>query len=296
MAPLEKAGIPDIGAFGTSATGDDAKSPNSFLLGTTPVDNIACPTVLKAVGAQNTTTLALNFPAAVKFAALVGQGAKVANLTFVGKGILVDPAATDYAPVIQQLQQSGADSAVLATTAQATASVLSTGGTKFRYCHSQASMADGDLRKLGPSAGTYVAVGAFPPISEASNNPLGAQMIKELDAEYAAGDQDAAPDLRQNFGTTNAWVSMYVLDKVANQVAGNLTPQSLLAQLHQTTALDTQGLLPSLDFTHPATQVPDLSSLYLSSIRAARWDPAKGQFVSIPDLNISLNTFLGPKG
>lgn len=296
MAPLLKAGIPVIGDSGSSATGDGLTSSNSFVLSTLPVANAACPAVLKAVGATNTTTLAQNFPAAVKFAALVTLGAKTYDLPFVGEGIFFDPATTDFAPVIQQLQQGGTDSAVLATTEQASVSVLSAGGTKFRYCHSDASVTEANLRKLGAAAGTYTAVGTYPPLADASEYPLMAQMVTELDAELAAGDQDAAPDLRNIFGTTNPWFSMYVLDKVANQVTGTLDSQSLLDQLHKTTALDSQGLLPPIDFTRPATQVPDLASMYVNTIRAEKWDVSAQKFVAVPGLTLTANDFLGPQG
>jgi hypothetical protein len=120
-------------------------------------------------------------------------------------------------------------------------------------------------------------------------------MVKELDAEQAAGDADAAPDLRNSFGTTNPWFSMYVLETVAKQVTGDLTSTSLLAQLHKTSALDSQGLLPPLDLSKPTTQVPDLKSVYVGTIRAEKWDVASGQFTSIPGLTLTMNDFLGPK-
>ncbi len=104
-------------------------------------------------------------------------------------------------------------------------------------------------------------------------------MRAELDAEYNSGDKDASAALWKSSTSLNGWLSVQVVEKIGNQVPGELTSSALLAQLGRTTNLDLQ-LVPPLDFTRP-NPIPGVERVFNTTLRGARWDSGGRRHVSL---------------
>jgi ABC-type branched-subunit amino acid transport system substrate-binding protein len=278
MATLEKADIPSVGSSGLAIDGSDLSSKISFVIAPLILYPAVCPSLLKKVGVTQPAVVGYDLAASDRFSTLAEVGSKGVGLT--AKPVLREPLTTsDWTPTVSQLTSAHADGATLLISQPATFALMKASGSKEKYCHSASTITISDLVKLGPVADNLVEVSGFPELSQSSQFSELRRMISELDADYHAGDAAAAPALRTTTGTTNGWLSVQIVAKVAATVKGDLTSSSLLAALDHTTNLRTQ-LVPPLDFTKPSP-IPGTERLFNTTMRGVRWSSAKKSFVPL---------------
>lgn len=274
---LEKAGIPAVGSSGLAVDSSDLTSRVSFVIQPLILYPAVCPSLLKKVGVAHPAIVGYDLSASDRLVKLAEVGAKAVGLT--AKPVVRLPITTsDWTPAGSQLKAGGADGATLVVTEQA-AFALAKDNPSTKFCHSTAVISHDDMIKLGARGDNIVEASAFPEFSQAAQFSELRRMNAEMDADYSAGDADAAPALRTSTSTINAWLSVQIVDKIAGAVSGDLTPSSLLAQLNTTKNLDLQ-LIPPLDFTKPSP-IPGTERLFNTSMRGIRWDSAKKQFVPL---------------
>ncbi|MCM3887053.1 ABC transporter substrate-binding protein [Frankia sp. R82] len=279
MPILAKAGIPSIGSAGVSADGSELSSPISFVISPLTFYPAVCPTLLAKAGARHIGLVGYDLSASDRLITMAVGGGRAAGHPIDPK-IRIPITTSDFAPTITQLTRSGADGAVLVVFDQAAYSVIGKSGQQVRTCHAGGTLSPKYLATLGPAADRLVVATAFPEFSQAGQFPEVARMVRELDAEQAAGDADAAPALRTSTSTTDAWLSVQIAEKVGNQVSGGLTAANLLAQLNRTKHLDLGGIVPPLDLT-ATTPIPGAERIFNSTLRGARWDSASKSFISL---------------
>ncbi|MCK9922135.1 ABC transporter substrate-binding protein [Frankia sp. AgPm24] len=279
MPILAKAGIPSIGSAGVSADGSELSSPISFVISPLTFYPAVCPSLLAKAGATHIGLVGYDLSASDRLITMAVGGGKAVGHPIDPK-IRIPITTSDFAPTITQLSRSGADGAVLVVFDQAAYAVIAKSGQQVRTCHAAGTLSPTFLATLGSAADRLVVATAFPELSQTSQYPEVARMVRELDAEQATGDADAAPALRSSTSTTGAWLSVQIAEKVGNQVSGDLTAASLLAQLNRTRNLDLGGIIPPLDLTTP-TPIPGAERIFNSTLRGARWDSASKSFVSL---------------
>jgi ABC-type branched-subunit amino acid transport system substrate-binding protein len=279
MPVLEAAGIPAIGSTGIAADGSELTSKISFMLSPLTFYPAVCPSLLKKVGAKKIGLVGYDLSVSDRLVEFSKIGAKAAGLPL-DPLVRVPLTTSDFSPTVTQLTRAGVDGTVLVVFDQAAHAVITNGGKDLLYCHSAGVLTPDFLAKQGPVADNLVVATPFPELSQAGEFPELRRMIDELAGEAAAGDADAAlAKAQKSTSSTNAWLSVQVVDKVGNAVAGELTSSALLEQLSTTSGLDL-GLVPPLDFTKPLP-IPGVERVFNTTLRGARWDSAKQAFVSL---------------
>jgi ABC-type branched-subunit amino acid transport system substrate-binding protein len=278
MPVLEAAGIPAIGSTGIAADGSELTSKISFMLSPLTFFPAVCPSLLKKVGAKKIGLVGYDLSVSDRLIEFSKIGAKAAGLPL-DPLVRVPFTTSDFSPTVAQLTRAGADGTVLVVFDQAAHAVITGGGKDLLYCHSAGVVTADFLVKQGPVADNLVVATPFPELSQAGEFPELRRMIDELAAEDAAGDAAAALAKANSVSTSNAWLSVQVVEKVGNAVAGELTSSALLKQLSATSGLDL-GLIPPLDFAKPLP-IPGVERVFNTTLRGARWDSAKRAFVSL---------------
>jgi ABC-type branched-subunit amino acid transport system substrate-binding protein len=279
MPILQNAGIPSIGSAGVSADGSELTSPISYVISPLTFYPAVCPALLAKAGAGRIGLVGYDLSASDRLITMAEGGGKAVNHPIDPK-IRIPITTSDFTPTVSQLTRSGADGAVLVVFDQAAYAVISKAGQQIRTCHAAGTLSPKYLATLGPAADKLVVASAFPEFSQAGQFPEVARMIRELDADQAAGDADAAPALRTTTTTTAAWLSVQIAGKVGNQVSGALTAKTLLAQLNRTKHLDLGGIVPPLDLT-ATVPIPGAERIFNTTLRGARWDSASTSFVPL---------------
>ena len=278
MPILAEAGIPSVGSAGISADGSELSSEISFMISPLTYYPAVCPAILQKAGATKIGLVGYDLSASDRLITMAQAGGRAVGLP-IDPELRIPITTSDFTPTVTRLNRSGADGAVLVVFDQAAYAVIKDGGPQLRTCHAAGTLSEDFLATLGPAADNLVVATAFPEFSQADEFPELARMIRELDAEHAAGNPDAAPELRNSTSTTGAWLSVQIVEKVGNAVPGELTSKALLEQLNATSDLDL-GLVPPIDFTTPSP-IPGATRIFNSTLRAARWDSTAGTFVPL---------------
>lgn len=281
MPILEAAKIPSIGSGGISADQSELSSPVSFMLSPLTDYPAVCPALLKKAGATKLGAVGYNLPQADRLMKMAEIGAKET-----GSPLALEPRVpidtSDFTPTATQLSRAGVNGTVLVVVDQGAYAVIKGGGAGGgKYCHALGVLSRDWLTDQGAAADSIVFASAFPELSQAGQFPELARAVKELDAQAATGDADAAADKRlSSTNTVGAWLSVQVFEKVASAIPGDeLTSAALLDQLNKTSDLDL-GLLPPLDFSHPSP-IPGAQRLFNTTMRGVRWDSATKTFVPL---------------
>lgn len=280
MPILEQAGIPSVGSGGVSPDGLDLSSPISYVISPLTFYPAVCPSVLKAAGATRLGLVGYDLALSDRLVMMAQAGARAAGLPFAVEA-RVPITTSDFSPTAAQLRGAGVNGTALVVFDQGAYATITAGSQDELYCHALGVLSRDWLVQQGPAADRIVFASAFPELSQAAEFPELARAIKELDDAYAAGEADAAPELRtSSTNTIGAWLGVQVVERVGNAIPGDdLSAAALRAQLDQTTDLDL-GLLPPLDFTRP-NPIPGVERVFNHTLRAIRWDSATQTYVPL---------------
>ena len=282
MPILEKAHIPSVGSAGVSADLSELSSSVSFMLSPLTYYPAICPALLKTAGATKLSAVGYSLSQVDRLMKMAELGAKQVDLPLV-----IEPrvpiTTSDFTPTATQIKRSGADGQVLVLVDQGAYAEIKAGGSGQLYCHAMGVLTRDWLVSEGKAADSLVFASAFPELSQAKEYPQIAQVVKDMDAEYKAGDAAAAPALRvSSTNTVGSWLSVQIVQKVADAIPGDdLTSAALLDQLGKTTHLDL-GIIPPLDFSKPSS-VPGAERLFNTTMRGVRWDSATKTYVPLGD-------------
>ncbi len=173
----------------------------------------------------------------------VKAGAKAAGIEFVGS-VAVPASAPDFAPYAAAAKDAGADIVAIVLSDPDSVKFINAAtlaGDTFEYAHVEGIITPKSFEQLGKEAEGLIEVGAYPPPSSAKQFPVVARFLKDMKAEYKAGDKDAAPDL---IGGTNGllkWLSVQAVADVIKQ----LPPGSAI---NKDTVLNGFNTVQNLDF------------------------------------------------
>ena len=192
MPILEAAHIPSIGSAGISIDGSELSSPVSFVLSPLTYYPAVCPALLKEAGATRLGAVGYSLPQVDRLMKMAELGAKQA-----GSPLVLSPRVpidtSDFTPTATQLRRAGVNGTVLVVVDQGAYAEVAAGGEDGqKYCHAMGVLSRDWLTRQGTRTHSLVFASAFPELSQAAQYPEIARAVKELDAEVAAGDKDAA--------------------------------------------------------------------------------------------------------
>jgi ABC-type branched-subunit amino acid transport system substrate-binding protein len=228
---LQKAGIP---ASFTPLTAIDLQSPvNHPITGATWTEWVGVGRAAADAGAKTLAIAAVQIPGMDVVLDNVNAVAKSAGVEVV-KTIPVPATATTFAATAKQLQSTGADAVALILSVPQSGSliqaaqqlnyrpkwVISFGG------HSVQSLKS--LSQLAPD--NLVAAATLPPASASDEFAGIKQFNEEMDAAFAAGDDNAKPDNREE-NAVYTWAFVHAVGQLAESIDGDVNAASITKAL-----------------------------------------------------------------
>ncbi|MBO0687321.1 MAG: ABC transporter substrate-binding protein, partial [Candidatus Dormibacteraeota bacterium] len=233
---------------GEALNPEDTSLPTAFPLDGGIVTQVIGDVIgIKARGLHSLFVVTLDTPSGQLTAALAAQAARAVGIQMLGVAY-APQAAADFTPYVQAAQQSHADvvwPALLEPWLGQFLAASKTVGAKYVITAAYGAWSPRDIAELGgahsPTEGS-IEFGPVPPVTATAEFPALRTFKSDLDAEWAAGDKDAAPDLRSG-GPLMAWVAVEAIAKVASTLP-SVDSASLLKALRTSPQVDTLGLTP----------------------------------------------------
>jgi ABC-type branched-subunit amino acid transport system substrate-binding protein len=260
-------------------------SPINFPLYSPSFGILTCPQqMVQGAGSQKIGAITQDLPVQKELLKTIGGLAQVEGTPF-GAGVAVPQTQTDFSSAVRQIADSGADTVVnilVPPTQPSFFAATSSVGQKFKYCGSPSSFTLPILNQIGAISGDLYVSTNLPPVGEegADKYPLVKQFYEDMNAATEAGDKDADPkNLGAPGNALNGYLGMELINQVAADVKGELTPKSFLAAMNKAT-FDLAGVGgPTLDFSKPVPG-PALQRLFNPVVTLYKWDTAKGEFTT----------------
>jgi ABC-type branched-subunit amino acid transport system substrate-binding protein len=245
---------PILDEAGIAQVGSEAISPEDFTLPTAfPLDGgifIQAAGGLVGVkrrGLHSLFPITIDTPAGRTLVGSVSQVAKAAGID-VPAAAYIPEAATDLMPYVQAAMQSKADVVFPGLPPSVTIPFLlesRAAGARYVIMLPTGEFAPADIATMGgPQAVTENDIGfsALPPISAIDEFPALKTFAADMDAEYAAGDRNAAPE-RRTGGSVAAWLCIQIIAKLAAGIP-TVDAAGILNALRTSPTVNTLGLTP----------------------------------------------------
>ncbi len=274
-----------LAVLGTPATASDFSSPVFFTPGSGAFavageaaianDNLKAKHIVLA---YLDVPAGAALPTLVNLAVLGPRGAKLS------KSVPIPPDAVDMAPIVAAIP-SDTDALLLAADVNTAAKLMvqvRKAGLTFPIVTLTATQSASQLKTTVGSAATNV-YGAGP------WNVLGAGYRRFLADMKASGYDKNSVEINDN--TIDGWLEVQILKSTLDKIGPkDITRKAILAQLRATTAYDTGGLTPTVNWTQKQTALGGaVSNIVNATVVAYKYDVKnskylplnKGKFVSI---------------
>lgn len=278
---LEPAGVAQVAPVTISAV--DFTNPVAFPVDAALLNFIGCGALFAPAGdLESIGAIQFDVDASTQTITLAQLGAASVDVPFT-TSVRVPPTASDFAPAVGDVADSGAEGVVLSLPEQQSVQVIQTAaqlGKELAFCHADTGLSPDSLSQLGDAADDVFVVGSFPTLGERDEIPELERMFDELAAAGDAGVDGTDEDLVKG-STLRAWIGMQVIEQIGNGIAGDLTARSFLDAINAGgTSVD--GIV-DIDFAQksniPNPNGDPLTQVFNGNVRIARWDGASGMFV-----------------
>jgi len=243
---LDEAGIPQVGSEALSP--EDLTLPTAFPLDGGIIHQIAGGIVgMKRRGLRTLFIATSDTPPGRILSQTAGQLVRPAGITLAPPAY-IPLAATDYTQYVQAAVQSKAEVVFPAMAPGATIQFILTArraGARFLIFVPYGEFTPADIAQMGGSSAPTendVQWSSLPPLSATDRFPALQTFQADMDAELAAGDEAAAPELRTG-GSLHAWLCVQIIAKLAATLPTVDAP-SMLQALRTSPVVDTLGLTP----------------------------------------------------
>jgi ABC-type branched-subunit amino acid transport system substrate-binding protein len=245
---------PILDEAGIAQVGGEAVNPEDFTLPTAfPLDGgIFVQAAGGIIGARrrglhSLFPVTIDTPAGRTLVGEVDQVAKAAGMDPAGAAYIPE-AATDLLPYVQAAIQSKADVVFPGLPPSATIPFLvdsRLAGAHYLVMLPAGEFTPADIELMGgPQAVTEndILFAALPPISATDRFPALKTFTADMDAELAAGDRSAAPELRTG-GSVASWLCVEIIARLAATLPV-IDAAGILHALRTDPSVDTLGLTP----------------------------------------------------
>jgi ABC-type branched-subunit amino acid transport system substrate-binding protein len=255
MPALTKANIPVFGEC-CPITPPQWTGKNSFPMGTQPLYAVALVKRAVADGCKKINAVIID--GAQGFEPPMKNAMKAYGMSF-GKTVILPPTGQDYSPQVAEATSGGADCIVMIvseTPYVAWNQAYVQSGTKARMYGPQGNLDNVSIKGLGNKLDGSIIAGMYPDISTA---PW---------ADYRQALKDANADPANDYnslGGLGTWAAYTGFKQIAEAIPGGadkIDAATFLAQVGQTTNLDTKGMVPVIDFTKPWSENQAFSRLF----------------------------------
>jgi ABC-type branched-subunit amino acid transport system substrate-binding protein len=255
MPALTKANIPVFGEC-CPITPPQWTGKNSFPMGTQPLYAVALVKRAVADGCKKINAVIID--GAQGFEPPMKNAMKAYGMSF-GKTVILPPTGQDYSPQVAEATSGGADCIVMIvseTPYVAWNQAYVQSGTTARMYGPQGNLDNVSIKGLGNKLDGSIIAGMYPDLATA---PW---------ADYRQALKDANADPANDYnslGGLGTWAAYTGFKLVADAIPGGgakIDAATFLAQVKQTTNLDTKGMVPVIDFTKPWSENPAFSRLF----------------------------------
>jgi hypothetical protein len=243
---LDNMGIPQVG--NAPLNPEDSTLPTSFPITGGPLAQVAGGIVgMKRRGLQSLFVAASDSPSGHNTVMLADKVTKAGQVSL--SSTFVPVSAADLSAYIKAAMQSKAEVVFPALTPAQTIQFVKTSkaaGASYTIMVPYGQFSPRDILAMGgPGALTEndIEFSAVPPLSAADQFSAIKLFTADMDAELAAGDMDAAADLRSG-GSLSAWLSVQIIFKLASTL-GTINASTIWAALLTYPSVDTLGLTPT---------------------------------------------------
>lgn len=242
---LDEAGIPEVG--GEALNPEDSTLPTEFPLDGGIVDQLAGGVVgMLRRGLRSLLVVAVDTPAERQLAQLAGQLVRATG--GLSSTAFVPLAASDLTSYVQAAMQARTDVVFIALPPSMTVPFLvasKRAGARYVVMVPHGELRPRDIVTMGGRDALTendIQFSGLPPLSASDRFPALRQFLADMDAELAAGDRNAAPELR-NSGVVSVWLSVLIIAREASTLA-TVDAAHLLRALRTRPTVDTMGLTP----------------------------------------------------
>jgi branched-chain amino acid transport system substrate-binding protein len=198
--------------------------------------------------------------------------------------IAVPNSLQDFSPVVQELDEKGANYIVVITPPTEVAQFVTTAasaGKKWSFCTDAGLVGPEALEELGPLTENFLTAVGFPPISSASKYPLVNQFVEEMTAAGEAGKEGA--DLRLNpYNSMRPWMGMQAIKQVAEGIDGEVTIDSF-AEAIKNAKVDLD--YATIDFSKPLGTAP-YERVFQPTGFISKWNSGENELEEVAQVNM----------
>jgi ABC-type branched-subunit amino acid transport system substrate-binding protein len=279
MPALIKARIPVFGEC-CPITPPQWTSDISFPMGTQPL--YAVGLVKRAVEDNCKAINAVIIDGAQGFLPVMENAMKAYGKSF-GKTVILPPTSQDYSPQIAEATGGGADCIIMVVSETpfiAWNQAYVQQGATARLYGPQGNLDTVSIKGTGNALDGAIIGGMYPDIA---TDPW-------VDYRQALKDADADPDQDYNsLGGMGTWAAYTGMTTIMEDMSGDITAATFLDAVSKTTALDTNGMVPVIDFTKEWTDLPDLRRLFnrtvvFSTVKDGKVVPLTTEFEDVSSL------------
>jgi ABC-type branched-subunit amino acid transport system substrate-binding protein len=243
---LDEAGIAEVGS--TALSREESTLPTMFpMVGGLPEQLTGAILSMRMRGLHSMFMASYDQPTGKLADMQVRAAARSAGLEFAGD-VYIPSAATVFTPYARAAVQSRADVLVIALPAPPMLAMLDASnqiGARYRVIYPGGELQPRQIAHTGGANGVLngcLEFDGLPPLEATDQFPALRTFKADMDAEYAAGDKSAAPELRTP-GTLGVWLSVQVLARLAAALP-TIDAASILRALRTSPTVDTLGLTP----------------------------------------------------
>jgi ABC-type branched-subunit amino acid transport system substrate-binding protein len=279
MPALIKAGIPNFGEC-CPITAPEWTNADSFPMGTQPL--YAVGLVKRAVADHCKHINDVIIDGAQGFEPAMNNAMKANGMKF-GKTIILPPTSQDDSALVAQATGGGADCVIMIvseTPYVAWNQAWVQSGTKARQYGPQGNLDSVSIKGLGKKLDGSIIGGMYPDLA---TRPW---------ATYRQALKNAKADPKVDYnslGGMGTWAAYTGLQIIASKIKGPITAASFKNAVNHTTALNTGGMVPVINFTKPWKANPSLSRLFnrtvvFSTVKNGKVVPLTTKFEDVSNL------------
>ncbi len=169
----------------------------------------------------------------------------------IGKTIIIPPNGKDFSPQVAEATSGGVDCAMMVfgeSTFQAWMPAWAQSGTKVRMYGVQGNLDEKSMKGFEKESEGSVIV----------NTSLDLSAPEFKDMRTALAEYKAPSRLDYNaLGSLGGWTAYTAFKSIVEKMKGPITNKTFLAAAKKAKSVDTKGLTPKIDFTHPWMDAPN---------------------------------------
>ena len=190
----------------------------------------------------------------------------------------------DFNPVVQELDDKGANYVMVDIDPGSAGQVVTTAGSAgkdWSYCGDGGLFGPALLQQLAPVTKSFLTVVGLPPENSGNEYPLIKQFVDEMHQAVEDGNKDASIDVNHT-SALRAWLGVQIFKEVAASIDGDVTRESF-AEAMKTAKVDLG--YAQIDFSKPLGNAP-YERVFQPEAFITRWNEESSELDEVGQVNL----------